>query len=70
MADDSIVSRATMQKRGAADFKAGKARADHAMNPWAPALEDWFLGYDRAADEHYHPMRKESHVDVAQAVQP
>jgi len=43
---DSIFPRAIMRERGAAAFRAGKSRDDHAMNWHAPALAEWLTGYD------------------------
>lgn len=68
MADGQIVSRAEMQQRGRDAFARGVSRANHGMNPWAPGVYDWHLGYDTAADKHHSAAMAKRVLDAAQVV--
>ncbi len=61
-----VISRATIQKMGAAAFKAKKSRNSHEMNPHAAALHDWLIGYDQAANEYHHGASANKRVDARQ----
>lgn len=63
---DAIISRKSIQQKGAAAFLRGVKRDEHGMNPWAPALYDWHLGYDRAATESQYAATAQRGVDIAQ----
>ena len=61
---DSIFPRAIMRERGAAAFRAGKSRDDHAMNWHAPALAEWLTGYDAEAQVHGAILKAKQPVEV------
>lgn len=69
MADGfEIVSREMIRAKGRAAFLRGDSLDSHGMNPWAPALYDWRLGYKAAADELHHAVTDARRVELAQEV--
>lgn len=70
MMDHSIFSRATMRKRGADAFNAGRTRCSHNMNHDAAALPDWLEGFDHAAQAWYRQQRPQAQVVLAEVSPP
>jgi hypothetical protein len=66
MTDFQIVSRETMFSRGAEAARKGKARDDHGMNSWAPAVTDWQAGHDYVTSAR----QKQSRAGAAMGARP
>lgn len=67
-----IVSRDMIRAKGAAAFDKGLKHDQHGMNPGAPAIDDWQLGWrqrrDQVAQEKYDRLTKrQAEVVVAEA---
>lgn len=64
---DQIVTRASMRKRGADAFNAGRSRESHNMNWHSPALAEWLEGYDEAAQAWHRQLRQQQQARVVVA---